>query len=47
MPHGDILGYAPPLVLTRDDVDEIVERTGKAVDEVADGLIREGTWKAA
>ncbi len=32
MPHGDILGFAPPLVLTRDEVDKIVEMTKRAVD---------------
>lgn len=42
MPHGDILGFAPPLVLTRDDADEIVAITKAAVDEVTDELVREG-----
>jgi L-2,4-diaminobutyrate transaminase len=31
MPHGDILGLAPPLVVTRSDVDEIVGRMLPAV----------------
>lgn len=34
MPHGDILGLAPPLILTRADVDEIVERLMRAVRTV-------------
>ena len=34
MPHGDILGFAPPLVLTRDEVDKIVDMTKRAVDRV-------------
>jgi len=38
MPHGDILGFAPPLVLTREDADTIVEITHAAVREVADEL---------
>lgn len=42
MPHGDILGFAPPLVLTREDADEIVAITKAAVDEVTDELVREG-----
>jgi L-2,4-diaminobutyrate transaminase len=46
MPHGDILGFAPPLVMTREDADEIVARTRKAVDEVADDLRREKLWVA-
>jgi L-2,4-diaminobutyrate transaminase len=35
MPHGDILGFAPPLVATRADVDEIVRLARGAVDEIA------------
>ncbi len=41
MPHGDILGFAPPLVMTRADADEIVARTRAAVDEVTEELGRE------
>ena len=37
MPGGDILGFAPPLVLTRVDVDTIVERVGKALATVFPG----------
>ncbi len=35
MPHGDILGFAPPLVATREDIDTIVAIAKQAVDEVA------------
>ena len=35
MPHGDILGFAPPLCLTRDEADRIVAMAKAAVDEVA------------
>ena len=41
MPHGDILGFAPPLVLTEADADAIVAITKAAVDDVADQLVRE------
>jgi L-2,4-diaminobutyrate transaminase len=41
MPHGDILGFAPPLVLTRQDADTIVEMTRASVAEVFDTLKRE------
>ncbi len=34
MPHGDILGFAPPLVLTRAEADRIVEIAKLAVDRV-------------
>ena len=47
MPHGDILGFAPPLVVTREDIDTIVDVTRQAVDAVTDELVREGALKAA
>ena len=47
MPQGDILGFAPPLVATRADVDEIIARTKRAVDKVTDELVREGVVKAS
>jgi len=34
MPQGDILGFAPPLCLTRDEADTIVAATDKAVRSV-------------
>jgi L-2,4-diaminobutyrate transaminase len=47
MPHGDILGFAPPLVITRDEVDEVVDRARRALDTVTDELAREGVSVAA
>jgi L-2,4-diaminobutyrate transaminase len=41
MPHGDILGFAPPLVTTQEEVDEIVGIAEAAVREVMDELSRE------
>ena len=35
MPHGDILGFAPPLILTQEDAELIVQITKEAVDQVA------------
>jgi L-2,4-diaminobutyrate transaminase len=34
MPQGDILGFAPPLCLTRAEADTIVAGAKKAVTEV-------------
>ncbi len=34
MPHGDIIGYAPPLVLSRNEADIIVQATQEAIIEV-------------
>ncbi|MBW8638396.1 aspartate aminotransferase family protein [Hoeflea sp. WL0058] len=38
MPQGDILGFAPPLCLTTEEADTIVEATRDAVKTVAAGL---------
>ncbi|TVM35901.1 aspartate aminotransferase family protein [Oceanidesulfovibrio marinus] len=34
MPHGEILGFAPPLIVTKDDIDTIVAKAKTAVDKV-------------
>lgn len=34
MPEGDILGFAPPLCLTREEADKIVDATSKAIATV-------------
>lgn len=34
MPHGDIIGYAPPLILSRNEADIIVQATQEAIVEV-------------
>jgi L-2,4-diaminobutyrate transaminase len=34
MPQGDILGFAPPLCLTREEADIVVEKTAEAIDAV-------------
>ena len=39
MPHGDILGFAPPLITTTNDIDIIVDLSYKAVERVARELI--------
>jgi L-2,4-diaminobutyrate transaminase len=36
MPHGDMLGFAPPLTLSRAEADRIVETTKSAVEAVAE-----------
>jgi L-2,4-diaminobutyrate transaminase len=38
MPQGDILGIAPPLVITRDEIDALVTMAKRAVDKVYAGL---------
>ena len=34
MPQGDIIGFAPPFCLTRDDADTVVAATRDAVEQV-------------
>ncbi|TIO83585.1 MAG: aspartate aminotransferase family protein, partial [Mesorhizobium sp.] len=41
MPHGDILGFSPPLVTTKAEVEEIVAIAECAVRSVMDELVRE------
>ncbi|MCK1610348.1 aspartate aminotransferase family protein, partial [Bradyrhizobium sp. 136] len=38
MPHGDILGFAPPLVVSEAEIDEIVELAYQATRQVMDEL---------
>jgi L-2,4-diaminobutyrate transaminase len=42
MPHGDILGFAPPLVMTTAEIDEMVNIAEAATRHVLDELTREG-----
>ncbi len=42
MPHGDILGFAPPLVMSKSEVDDMITTAGAAVNSVMDELTREG-----
>ncbi|MDA9455984.1 hypothetical protein XI00_17405 [Bradyrhizobium sp. CCBAU 21359] len=41
MPHGDILGFAPPLVVTEPEIDEIVDLAYQATKQVMDELAKE------
>jgi L-2,4-diaminobutyrate transaminase len=38
MPQGDILGFAPPLCLTREEADTVVTKTAEAVKAVFAGV---------
>ncbi|WP_375784842.1 aminotransferase [Bradyrhizobium sp. Pha-3] len=41
MPHGDILGFAPPLVVSESQIDEIVDLAYQATKQVMDELARQ------
>jgi L-2,4-diaminobutyrate transaminase len=45
MPHGDILGFAPPLVVTESEIDEIVDPAYQATRQIMDELAKEGATK--
>jgi L-2,4-diaminobutyrate transaminase len=38
MPHGDILGFAPPLVISHSEVDDVITRVARAVERVSKKL---------
>ncbi|MGY4362915.1 L-2,4-diaminobutyrate transaminase [Bradyrhizobium sp. i1.3.1] len=40
MPHGDILGFAPPLVVSENEIDEIVDLAYRATKQVMDELAK-------
>ncbi|WP_028734409.1 aminotransferase [Rhizobium leguminosarum] len=42
MPHADTLGYAPPLIIKKDEIDIIVDATARAVDTTYKALVSEG-----
>ncbi|WP_047462608.1 aminotransferase [Rhizobium rhizogenes] len=42
MPHGDILGFAPPLIMTEGEIDEMVAIAAAAVHQVMGELTAEG-----
>ncbi|MGY3487912.1 L-2,4-diaminobutyrate transaminase [Bradyrhizobium sp. USDA 4011] len=44
MPHGDILGFAPPLVVSEAEIDEIVELAHGATRQVLDELSKESAF---
>lgn len=43
MPHGDILGFAPPLTITKAEIDDIVGIARQAVQQVTNELANEST----
>ncbi|MFK4380854.1 aminotransferase [Bradyrhizobium sp. USDA 223] len=43
MPHGDILGFAPPLVVSEAEIDEIVDLAYRATKQVMDELVKEAS----
>jgi L-2,4-diaminobutyrate transaminase len=47
LPVGHVIALSPPLCITREEVDRVVDGLDRAVRAVADELLRQGTWQAA
>jgi L-2,4-diaminobutyrate transaminase len=43
LPQINALSFSPPLVITESECDEVVARFGRALDQLADELVREGS----
>jgi putrescine aminotransferase len=43
-PIGHLNVISPPLILTREQIDELVEILGQSIRAAADDLVREGIW---
>jgi 4-aminobutyrate--pyruvate transaminase len=41
VPSGDSIAFSPPLIISESEIDDMTERVGKALDDVADALVRE------
>ncbi len=46
LPHGDIVGFSPPLIITPAEIDEVLARFERGVAMVADELVRAGDWRS-
>jgi len=47
LPVGHVVAFSPPLCITREQVDRVIEGFGRGLAGVADDLARQGEWKAA
>jgi L-2,4-diaminobutyrate transaminase len=47
LPVGHVIALAPPLCITREQVDRVVDGLHRAIRAVGDELARQGAWKAA
>jgi L-2,4-diaminobutyrate transaminase len=47
MPGGDTMGFSPPLVISRPEIDDVLDRCARALVRVADALTREIGWRGS
>lgn len=45
LPSADTLAFSPPLVISEDEIDTMVNTVREAVDEVQSELLKHGQWK--
>ncbi|MEJ8571418.1 aminotransferase [Microbaculum marinum] len=46
LPNGDSLAFSPPLVISRDEIAQCVERLARSIAEIRDELTRDGVGQA-
>ena len=46
LPGGHVIALSPPLCVTRDQVDQIVDGLARGIVRVSDDLTRDGAWRA-
>ena len=44
-PIGNTLTFSPPLIVTKEDVDNILERFARGLNNAAAEMRRDGTWR--
>jgi L-2,4-diaminobutyrate transaminase len=47
LPVGHVVAFSPPLCITREQVDRVIDGFARGLAAVADDLVRHGEWKAA
>ena len=47
LPVGHVVALSPPLCITREQVDRVVDGLDRGIRTVGDDLVRQGAWKAA
>ena len=47
LPVGHVVALSPPLCITREQVDVVVDGLARGIRAVGDDLTRQGVWKAA
>ena len=47
LPVGHVVALSPPLCITREQIDVVVDGLARGIRTVGDDLARQGVWKAA